>query len=168
MSRDHVSNFRKISLDTFQFAFTLSRSVSGDKAFTTRGMSKRNFLFNSCIMWTCYFLYFKTINPLLSFTGTKVFLPLWSFSSNRPYKNLNIATTRDLVVWRTVPMLNTFNLYDYTLNLCPCWSWGFKYFQSHMFEILIIVHETDRSKFWIMNAAKGKGELGPWTNKFLV
>lgn len=127
-------------------------------------MSKRNFLFNSCIMWTCYFLYFKTINPLLSFTGTKVSLPLWIFSSNRHYKNLHIATTRDLVVWRTVPMLNTFNLYDYTLNLCPCWSWGFKYFQSHMFEILIIVHETlwNRS-LQILNNECCKGERRAWS-----
>lgn len=121
-------------------------------------MSKRNFLFNSCIMWTCYFLYFKTITCWVLLVlrypyHFKVFLQI------DLTKNLHIATTRDLVVWRTVPMLNTFNLYDYTLNLCPCWSWGFKYFQSHMFEILIIVHETDRSKFWIMNAAKGKGEL---------
>lgn len=33
-----VSNIRKFSLDTVYFVFTLSRSVSGDKAFTTRGI----------------------------------------------------------------------------------------------------------------------------------
>lgn len=68
-----VSNIRKFSLDTVYFVFTLSRSVSGDKAFTTRGI----------YMFYLYIIHVYNVNMLFFYQSPVEFY--WSIVLRYPY-----------------------------------------------------------------------------------